>query len=107
MDIFIITLFVGIGVGIIIGRASLGMEGPRGQGSNLPQINRARQDRKEEGKKMILTLFKEKEQITNSDVERLLGVSDATATNYLEELEQEEKVRQEGATGKYVFYTSV
>ena len=36
---------------------------------------------------------------------RELGVSDATATNYLEELEKEGKIKQHGDTGRGVFYT--
>ena len=60
--------------------------------------------KKEEGKEKILEILKEKEKITNNDVEKLLGVSDATATNYLQELENEGKVEQVGKTGRSVFY---
>jgi colicin import membrane protein len=42
--------------------------------------------------------------ITNDQVEKLLHVSDATATRYLTQLEKEGKVRQEGKTGKSVKY---
>src|SRR3989344_4312357 len=45
-----------------------------------------------------------KETVTNDEVERLLGVSDATATRYLEELEQEGLLRQVGAEGSGVHY---
>jgi Fic family protein len=44
------------------------------------------------------------ENITNNDVEKLLGVSDATATRYLEELEKEGLIKQQGETGKYTYY---
>ncbi|MBM2820568.1 MAG: dtxR-type protein [Candidatus Berkelbacteria bacterium] len=44
------------------------------------------------------------ENITNSVVEKLLGVSDATATRYLEELEKEGLIKQQGKTGKYTYY---
>jgi len=43
-------------------------------------------------------------QVTNNDVEALLGVSDATATRYMHELEQDGEVRQIGTTGKGVYY---
>lgn len=59
---------------------------------------------KTERKEKILEIFKEKEKITNNDVEKLLGVSDATATNYLQELEDEGKIEQIGRTGRSVFY---
>ena len=40
----------------------------------------------------------------NNDVERMFAVSDATATNYLSELEKEGKIRQVGKTGRSVSY---
>ena len=43
-------------------------------------------------------------QITNNDVEAMLGISDATATRYFDELEKEGKVRQVGKTGRHVHY---
>src|SRR3989344_3403690 len=42
--------------------------------------------------------------ITNNDIEKLLGISDATATRYLNELEKEGRVRQVGETGRAVYY---
>ncbi|MCH7878599.1 MAG: type IV toxin-antitoxin system AbiEi family antitoxin domain-containing protein, partial [candidate division Zixibacteria bacterium] len=49
-------------------------------------------------------LFGETIEIGNDDVERMLGVSDATATNYLQELEDEGKIEQIGERGRYVVY---
>ena len=43
--------------------------------------------------------------ITNDEVEKLLHVSDATATRYLSALEKEGKIKQVGKTGKAVTYT--
>jgi len=45
--------------------------------------------------------------ITNNDVQKLLYVSDATATRYLGILIKEGKIKQEGKTGKSVFYILV
>jgi len=42
--------------------------------------------------------------ITNNEVEKLLGVSDATATRYLNELEKEGKIQQIGTTDHAVYY---
>jgi len=53
----------------------------------------------------ILKYLRAKGKVTNNDIEKLLGVSDATATRYLDELEKEGKVRQIGTTGHAVFYT--
>ena len=41
-----------------------------------------------------------KAKITNNDVEKLLNVSDASATNYLQELENEGKIKQVGKITK-------
>ncbi len=63
-----------------------------------------------EGKERILKEFTLRQaqgkgaKITNNDVEKLLNVSDATATNYLQELENEGKIKQVGETGRSVFY---
>jgi len=59
---------------------------------------------KTEGKERILKELQDKDRITNNDVEKLLGVSDATATNYLQELEDENKIEQVGKTGSGVYY---
>lgn len=48
-----------------------------------------------------------KGRITNNDVEKLLHVSDATATRYLNILEREGAIRQVGKTGSTVYYTAV
>ena len=44
------------------------------------------------------------QRITNDEVEKLLGVSDATATRYLEALEQEGAIEQIGKEGRSVYY---
>ena len=43
--------------------------------------------------------------ITNDDVEDLFCVSDATARNYLNDLEEEGHLTQHGESGRGVFYT--
>ena|SRR3989344_4057129 len=64
---------------------------------------------KEENLKKILTAFARASasqgKLSNDDVQKLLGVSDATATRYLEELERSGKIRQIGSTGRSVTYT--
>ena len=47
----------------------------------------------------IMGLFLKKQSITNDDVQKLLYVSDATATRYLRQLETEGKVRRQGVPG--------
>lgn len=52
----------------------------------------------------VMELFAKHTEITNDDVEKLLHVSDATATRYLDELEKRGKIQQVGATGRSVKY---
>lgn len=55
-------------------------------------------------------LFQEittKGKISNDEVEKLLHVSDATATRYLEVLEKEGKIKQVGKTGRGVTYQKI
>ena len=52
----------------------------------------------------IMTLFEKKETITNDDVEKLLHVSDATASRYLSLLVNEGRLTRVGTTGRSVTY---
>jgi predicted HTH transcriptional regulator len=45
------------------------------------------------------------DRFTNDDLEKLLGVSNATIGRYLEEFESAGKIRQVGTEGKFVYYT--
>ena len=72
------------------------------QGWELSQ--EARKKKKEENKNKILKELQNKDKISNDEVQKLLGVSDATATRYLEELEKEGKIHQIGGTQKDTFY---
>lgn len=69
-------------------------------------IDRQAQE-KEENKRRILGILETQSPLTNNHVEQLLGISDATATRYLEELEKEGLVRQVGGTGSGVYYERV
>src|SRR3989338_4113869 len=60
------------------------------------------QDRKHKKLEKILEALTVKCKITNDEVEKLLHVSDATATRYLSALEKEGKIQQVGKTGKAV-----
>ncbi|MFQ5661994.1 MAG: FaeA/PapI family transcriptional regulator [Candidatus Paceibacteria bacterium] len=61
-------------------------------------------EKKKENKQKILDFLRNRESVKNNDIEKLLGVSDATATNYMDELEREGKVEQVGSTGIGVYY---
>lgn len=55
----------------------------------------------------IMSLFLKQSKITNDEVEKLLHVSDATATRYLSILEKEGKIKQSGRTGQSVSYSRI
>ena len=63
-------------------------------------------EQKAENKEKILAFVQEHGKIQNNDVEKLAGVSNATAERYLDELEKEGKLTQHGTIGQGVFYTS-
>jgi Mn-dependent DtxR family transcriptional regulator len=62
------------------------------------------QDEKQMRKAKILEMIREKGSVKNNAIETALGVSDATATNYLQELEGEGKIEQIGERGRFVSY---
>lgn len=59
---------------------------------------------KQESVKKIKVLIKNKERITNDEVEKFLNVSNATAERYLNELEKEGLLEQVGQVGQGVYY---
>jgi len=67
-------------------------------------INEKRTREKNERKEKILGFLKTNGKATNNEIEKLLGVSDASVTSYLDELEKEAKVRQIGQAGSGVYY---
>ena len=74
---------------------------------NLKLANETRQEKKRKKIDAILDLFAKQTNLTNDEVEKLLHVSDATATRYLETLEKEGKIKQVGETGKGVMYEKI
>ena len=61
--------------------------------------------KKTENKQKILAFVQEHGKIQNNDVEKLTGISNATAERYLDELEKEGTIIQRGTIGQGVFYT--
>ena len=67
------------------------------------KANQARQTKREENLMKIEKLIEEKKQINNDDVRELLHVSQSTATNYLQTLENRGTINSEGK-GKATVY---
>ena len=73
----------------------------------LAKAREAIQFRKRRKLEKIMGMFLKQASITNDEVEKLLHVSDATATRYLEQLEKEGKIKQSGKTGQSVSYSRI
>ena len=69
--------------------------------------NTAKQERVKKKLEKIIEFLNTKGKITNDEVEKLLHVSDATATRYLSALEKENKIKQVGKTGHGVVYSKI
>ena len=91
--ILIIVAIAGIALGMYLAR--LGKSG----------LISEQVEKKAENKQKILAFVQEHGKIQNNDVEKLAGVSNATAERYLDELEKEGKLTQHGVIGQGVFYT--
>ena len=91
--IFTIIALAGIALGMYFAR--------RGKGNLISEQS----EKKAENKKKILEFVQANGKIQNNDVEKLAGVSNATAERYLDELEKEAKLTQHGDIGQSVFYT--
>ncbi|MSR78935.1 MAG: DUF977 family protein [Candidatus Taylorbacteria bacterium] len=92
--VLIIVAVVGIALGMYIARRNTST------GFIAKQM-----EQKVENKQKILAFVQEHGKIQNNDVEKLAGVSNATAERYLDELEKEGKLTQHGTIGQSVFYT--
>lgn len=61
-------------------------------------------ENKEQEKKALLDFMESGNQsLTNEHVRMMLGISEATATRYFDELEKEGKIKQVGKEGAHVF----
>ena len=92
--VLIIVAVVGIALGMYIARRN----------TNIGFIAK-QMEQKTENKQKILEFVQTNGKIQNNDVEKLAGVSNATAERYLDELEKEGKLIQHGSIGQNVFYT--
>ncbi len=101
---YLILIFVGL-AGVWFGRR-LSISRARNKVSQSCGVISEPNKKKMENKERILKFLQENKKIKNNDVEKLLGVSDATAERYLNELEKEKKIVQHGKIGRNVFYTN-
>jgi|SRR3989344_2957924 len=100
----IIILLIGFWVGYVLGKRRTKSEklktGELRRESGLSQA----EVKKDENLVKVAEMFNSGREITNNDVEKVLGVSDATATRYLDKLEKDGKIVQIGREGRFVKY---
>jgi predicted HTH transcriptional regulator len=72
--------------------------------ARAPEFPSGREEVMEAKMDQLMKEFEERDTMTNSDVRELLDVSEATATRYLDMLEEAEQIRQVGTTGRSVYY---
>lgn len=104
MDLFFILMVGAVAGGLVVqflNRPS-GSKGARKKRKKGLIEQQAR--KKQEHKKRIRDALQIKSALTNNHLEQLVGISDATATRYGDELEKEGYVRQVGKTGRHVYY---
>lgn len=97
-------LILGVIIGIVIASAGwVSFRVQKKDGAGGTEIEKLIAKKRENLNK-IMALFGKDKEITNSDVRNLLGVSEATATRYLDDLQEEGLIKQIGKTGKYTHY---
>ncbi|HEC20958.1 MAG TPA: winged helix-turn-helix transcriptional regulator [Candidatus Peregrinibacteria bacterium] len=99
-----LLLFITLVLWVLLLRAKIQVLQERKGSVSKSKYHQELGEKKEAGKKKILELLKEKEEITNDDAQKLLGVSDATATRYLDELEKEGRVEAFGESARETKY---
>ncbi len=90
----------------LIGLGTYSLLGKENKLADIPVSKQT--EEKEQNKEAILGLMESGNQpLTNEHLRQMSGVSEATATRYLDELEKEGKVKQVGRTGAHVFYEKI
>ena len=103
MTNFLILIVGGAAIGFVVAKITADTSRHSHSTSFLGAIKRKIKTKKANEQK-LLALLKNKSKIRNDEVEKFLGVSDATAERYLNELEAKGVIRQVGHTGRNVYY---
>jgi len=101
MDIFF-TLIIGIVLGFLLAKLTTKKPQPRLSGGQ-PQPTPKEKEIEDRTQK-IITYIREKGEVSNDDIQALLGIADSTATKYLQQLEDKALITQVGEQGRHVKY---
>ncbi|MDP2665094.1 MAG: winged helix-turn-helix transcriptional regulator [bacterium] len=101
MNYFVLIL-VGV-AGVALGMY-IAQRGKTAGSASAGVLNEERAAAKQAAIEKVFSAVEQKGSITNDEVQALLGISDATAERYLQELESAGRINQVGETGKSVSY---
>ncbi|MCA9361415.1 hypothetical protein KC845_02555 [Candidatus Kaiserbacteria bacterium] len=126
MNVFLLLIVFVIGVGVGISLPRSGQRGGEFDPGHSPKTNpfldetdsevaddlraegaKSVQDRIEKRKDKIMIKAKAEGRITNDGVEELFCIGDTTASRYLNQLVDENKLKKIGNTGRGVYYEAV
>lgn len=99
--VFIIGIFIGAGAVWFLIRKKKEAE------KADPKLIEMKRKQAEENRQKILDMLASRQRISNNEVEKALGMSDATAERRLNELEKEGVLKQVGRVGRNVYYEKV
>ncbi|HEX5797020.1 MAG TPA: DUF977 family protein [Candidatus Saccharimonadales bacterium] len=94
---FVSGLLVGLAIGISINNRQPAQKTKNSPADRVPDAADT---------KKIIGIFQKEDKISNNDVEKLLKISDATASRYLSRLEKRGLLQQHGR-GRGTFYTKI
>lgn len=83
------------------------LENDKKEFSTLSNFNEKQIEIKNRNKDKVMKMFDKQSKISNKDVAKDLDISSTTSFRYLEELEQEGKIKQNNKFGRRVYYTEV
>ncbi len=92
-------------VGVVVGFIARKKPFDSAQGKPKLIVDQARE--KAANMEKIREMLERMNKISNDDIQKQLGVSDTTATTYMDELERSGEAKQVGREGKYVYYERV
>lgn len=99
----LIALIIGIIIGFLLARIFKSSKTTQEKDTRIIKKSE-KEKQKHKNINAVLSYLTEHEEISNNDIEKLLNVSDATATRYLDELESQGRIEQHGEKGRFVTY---
>jgi len=101
---FVLGIAIGLIAGGVIGYVARLKNASAPAISGTDHLSESKKEKEENLRKLREFIATTDKRITNDLIQAELGISDATATRYLDELEKEGVLTQVGKEGKHVYY---